>query len=343
MQRWEFMLLDAKDRDLRLLDGVTGGRCEIVAQSTLGGSGSLTLDEKGQGIDWMSHRVRATFIVETSKGRTDWIVGTWLFASPKVLHSDSGPVTYETGLLTKMNVPAEDTVEQAFSLAVGAPVIPAVVGLLQSTGETRIAVTPSDAVRTAEYTVEAGTSKLKIINELLGSVGYWSLWCDGSGQFRIEPYTDPASRPVARKFEHGLKSIHLPEWTREQNLTDVPNRIVLRTHGDADTPALVGVAVNDDPDSPFSFVNRGGRWIGPEAETVEAESQDVIDQLAARKLADAMHPVSRITISHMPVPLNPNDLVKFIPEDGATRLATVQRMAVNFSPFTDVDAEWREA
>jgi hypothetical protein len=45
----------------------------------------------------------------------------------------------------------------------------------------------------------------------------------------------------------------------------------------------------------------------------------------------------------MPVPLEPNDLVRFIPEDGVTRLATVQRMAVSFSPFTDVDAEWREA
>lgn len=340
MLRWSFELLDSSDQPLGALDGVdqqNGGRADIVAQSPLGGSGNLIMDHRGRDIDWMKHRVQAVF----HDGDTSWPVGTYLLSSPKEKHS-STTLGYEIGLLTKMNIPAEGTVDERFSMAVGAPVIPAVVGLLESTGETRIAVTPGDAVRTSEYTAPAGTSKLKIINDLLTGAGYWALWCDGSGQFRVEPYVDPVKRPVAFEFVHGEHSLHMPEWDREQDMSSVPNRIVLVTRGDEDAEGLVGVAVNTDPSSPYSYVNRGNRWIGPEAETVEAETQAVIDQLAARKLADAMNPVARLNVVHAMLDLNPNDLVGFTPEDGVRRLATIQKMSMTFAPFTDIDAEWRE-
>ena len=60
MNRWSFELLDRSDNPLGPLDGVTGGSAEVVAQSALGGSGSLTLDHR-RDIDWMSHRVQAWF------------------------------------------------------------------------------------------------------------------------------------------------------------------------------------------------------------------------------------------------------------------------------------------
>ncbi|HWU30185.1 MAG TPA: hypothetical protein VN041_13970 [Microbacterium sp.] len=338
MLRWSFDLLDAQDRPLREVSpAVGGGSADIVAQSPLGGSGKLLLDDLGQGIDFMEHRLRATFHSDAAS----WPVGTFLMTSPVEKHTRF-KLGWEVGLLTKMNIPAEDTTDARFSLAVGEPVIPAVVALLQSTGETRIAVTPSDKVRTAEVTYPAGTSKLKIINELLQSIGYWSLWCDGSGQFRIEPYADPASRPVAFEFQHGEDSLHFPEWDREQNLSDVPNKVTLVTRGDEDSEGLIGTAKNEDPASPFSFQARGHRWIGPEAETVEAESQAVLDQLAARKLADLMAPVARLKVTHAMLNLDPNALVAFTPEDGRRRLATIQRMSMNFDPFTDISAEWRE-
>lgn len=337
MLAWSFELLDTQDRTLETLDGVKGGSADIVAQSTLGGSGRLLMDHRGADIDWMSHRVRATF----HDGATSWPVGTYLLSSPKEKHTGT-VLGYDIGLLTKMIIPDEDTTETRFSLDVGDPVIPAVVALLESTGETRIAVTASDSVRTAPYTVEAGTSKLKIINELLKSVGYWALWCDGSGQFRVEPYVDPALRPVAYEFTHGARSLHFPDWDREQNLSDVPNRIILATRGDEDEPGLRGVAKNEDPASKFSYQQRGNRWIGPPVETVEAESQTIINQLAARKLADLMNPVARLEVSHAMLNLDPNALVGFTPEDGRRRLATIQRMGMRFEKFTPITTEWRE-
>jgi hypothetical protein len=335
MTPWSFMLLDGEDRPLHGLDGVTGGSAEIVAQNLLGGSGTLNLDRR-QDIDWMSHRVQAVY----SNGKKSWPVGTYLLSSPKEQH-DEFTVSYEVGLLTKMNVPSEDTVDDRYSLAAGTLIIPTVAALIASTGETRMAVTDSTATLTSALTWEAGTSKLTIINDLLQAAGYWSLWCDGSGLFRVEPYTNPADRNVAFEFLHGETSVHMPDWGREQDNTSVPNRFVAVGQGDETSPPLVGVATNEDPASPYSYQSRG-RWITATESGVEAESQAVIDQYADRKLREAMDPVARLTVTHAMLQLNPNDLVGFTPEDGVRRLATVQRMKMDFTFDTDISAEWRE-
>lgn len=336
---WSFMLLDHEDRPLRLLDGVTGGSGEIVAQARLGGSASLTIDESGQGIDWMRHRVQVIYNPGIA-GVDAWATGTYLFSSPTERHTDFG-VTYDVDLHTKMVVPDEDTVGQRYSLAAALPIIPAVVALIQSSGESRIAVTPSEKTLTSGLTWDAGTSKLTIINDLLAAAGYWSLWCDGAGQYRIEPYLAPEARPVAHTFAYGQDSLYLPDWDREQDHSAVPNRFVAVGQGDADTDALVAVATNENSASPYSYQARG-RWITRTEDGVEAADLTVLEQHAERRLRDAMSPVARLTVGHAMLPLDPNDLIEFIPEDGRRRLATIQRMRFDYDDFTDIDAEWRE-
>lgn len=335
MRRWIFDLLDSEDRPLGALDGVTGGSAEIVAQSILGGSGTLNLDHRGD-IDWMLNRVGVTCV----DGDLSWPVGVYLLTSPTENHTEFG-LTYDVGLLTKMNVISEDTVEARYSLAAGTPIIATVKAIITSTGETRIAATDSTATLAAGLTWEAGTSKLTIINDLLQAAGYWSLWCDGSGMFRVEPYTDPASRPVSFDFEHGERSLHMPDWGREQDHTSVPNKVVVVGQGDDKTAPLVGVATNEDPASPYSYQARG-RWITATFEGVEGSTQAVFDLLAARKLREAMTPVSRLTVTHALMPLEPNALVAFSPEDDVRRLATVQRMSMSFTFDSDIAAEWRQ-
>jgi len=331
--------LNELDEPLGVLDGVTGGGCKVVAQSRLGGSAELSLDERGQSVDWLKHRVRVSYDPGVT-GVDGWDVGTYLFTSPRELHGEF--VTgYGVSLLSKMSVIDEDTVEARYSLAESTAIIDTVVSLIQSTGETRISATPSDAVLSSGMTWDAGTPKLTIINDLLAVAGYWALWCDGSGLFRVEPYVNPAGRPVAWRFRHGEESLHVPDWARERDMSSVPNRFVAVGQGDDETEALVGVALNENPDSPFSFQSRG-RWITATEENVEAESQSVLDEYAARKLLDAMDPVSRIEVEHAVLPLNRNELVEFVPEDLVSRLATVQSMTFRFDLESDCSAEWRE-
>lgn len=337
--RWSFMRLDSEDRPLGLLSSVTGGSGTIAARERLGGSASLTLDEIGQDIDWMRDRVQVIYDPGVV-GVDPWPVGTYLFTSPKERH-DGVRVSYDVGLLTKLTVLDEDTVTGRYTLPKGADIIPAVEMLIQSAGEYRIAVTESSAKLGATYVSEPDDSKLTVINDLLAAAGYGALWVDGAGQFRVEPYVLPADRPVAYRFEHGEASVHLPEWEREQNHSIVPNRFVVIGDSDETAPPMRGVAENTNPASPYSFQARG-RWITGREEGFDGETQAAFTERAKRRLRDAMSPVSRLTASHAMLPLDPDMLVEFIPEDLVPRMATVQRMTFSFDPFTVVDAEWRE-
>lgn len=337
--RWMYQLLDNEDRPLGALDGVTGGSVEVVAQSRLGGSGSLALDERGQGIDWMRHRMQISYDPGI-RGVVAWPIATMLFSSPKMRQQDTKR-SYSVVLLSKMALIDEDKTEATFSLAAGAKIIDTVVSLIQSTGESKIAVTASTAVLRNPLVWKAGTPKLTIINDLLAAAGYWSLWCDGAGQFRVEPYLLPSARPVAFEFASGSASIHRPVWEREQDLSSVPNKFLVIGQGSDEKPPLVGVALNENPDSPYSFQSRGGRWITRTEEGVEGESQAVFDQLAQRKLLDAMSPVAKLAVEHAIVPLEPDQLVSFRARGHAAR-ATIQRMSYEFEFDAHCKAEWRE-
>lgn len=320
------------------LSGVEGGQAEIVTLARLGGSASMNMTRQArQEIDFFSDRVRIEYDPGVD-GLLPWPVGTYMFSSPR--ETNNIVRKEEVGLLTKMAVIDEDTLADTYSLDAGTPVIAAVRQLIESTGETRIAITQSGATTSNAIMFEAGESKLTVINDLLTSAGYRSLWCDGSGQFRVEPYVEPGNLSVSRVFESGQASIHKPGWTREQNLTGIPNRVMVINGGTDEEPAIIGIAENNDTASPFSIPRRG-RVITRREEVSDIDSQAVADSLASRMLFEAMSPVARLEVSHAIVPLDPGQRVRFI-SGGETRDATVQRMTMNFDYRAQCSAEWRE-
>lgn len=336
--RWTHYLLNESDEPLGTLDGVTGGSITVQGLTRLGGHGTLELDDRGQGIDWMKHRVQSVYDPGV-QGVDPWPVATMRLSSPGEKH-DGFVTGYSVGLLPKTVVIDEDAFPSMFSLKKGANIVDAVVSVIRSTGEERIAVTPSDATLSNPQSWDAGVSKLTIVNELLEAAGYWSLWADGGGQFRVEPYTEPGERPLAYSFVEGDASIHSPEWERDQDMSSVPNRFIVRGQGDDEKPPLFGVAENTSEDSPYSYQARGGKWITRTEEGVEGATQAVFTQLAQRRLRDAMSPVEHVKAKHELVPIDPNDAIWFESDGYAGRL-TVQNMTIGFALDAWVDAEWR--
>lgn len=336
--RWRYELLNDADEPLGELLGVEGGSLEVVALSRLGGSGELTIRDLGQEIDWMRHRVRVSYDPGVD-GFEEWHVGVWLLTTPREAHDQSGR-KFTVGLLPKTQAVDEDSVTDTYSLTAGVNIVSTVVALIRSTGETRIAVTPSSAVLANAQVWDAGTSKLTIVNDLLTAANYWSLAVDGEGQFRVEQYVNPADRPIVYSFVEGEASIHTPDWVREQDLSSVPNRFVVVGQGDDETPPLIGVAENTGPDSPYSFQARG-RWISRTEENVELASQAAATALAQRRLTDAMSPVGRLEVTHLAVPVETNQAVGFV-DSGYDGRATIQRMSYSLNLPGMVSGEWRE-
>lgn len=321
--RWIVELLDNRDAPLRRLEHVSGGSIEIAPYERLGGSASITLDQ-GQPIDWLSHRVRITYDPGVV-GVDPWPVGTYLLTSPKRTVDRHGVTTYAVSLLSKLVIPDEIAAEEAITVQKGDPLIPAAVALLRGTGETRMSVTDTGVVARETMTWDVGESYLTIINAILQAAGYWSLMVTGDGQYLFEPYVDPADREPAWVFESGDLSIIKPSFEHEQNLAGVPNHVVAYTQGSEEEEALVGVALNENPDSEFSTVSRG-RTVSRTYQ-VEAATQQVVDDLARRRLQDAMSPVSHWTIEHAIVPLKGHDVAIF-PDGDENIRASVQRMSM---------------
>lgn len=311
----------AKDgTTLARLDGVVTGMIDINVEAVIAGGGFLEVDDLDQEIDWMNARVQPWWSVE---GVDPWPLGVFLTSVPERASSD-GLGTWYVDLSDLTEVLSADKVEGTYSLAAGTVVTTAVRDLILSAGETSIAITASTETLTTGMVWEAGTSKLRIINDLLDAIGYFALRCDGYGRFVAEPYVRPQDRAVSWAFEDGPGSVHEDSLLRREDLASVPNRFVLVGVGSADEEALVGVA-EDTTSERFSYAARG-RWIVETDIDVDATSQEVIDAKAEQRLAAAQAVTATGQLSCAPIPLSINQTVSLRTGKVDGALASVRRV-----------------
>lgn len=318
-------LLDWADRVIRPLDGVTGGEVTLSNSTRLRASGSLDLTEACGDVDWMSQRVRIDY---TANGQS-WGLGVFLLSAPTRSYSEAGS-TWSVDLSSPLALPDADCVDRTYTVKAGTNLVDAAAGLLRETGLARLSITPSTAVASSDIVYDPGKSRLTIANELLAAAGYWSAHPDGEGQVHLDPYVRPAARGVAYDFRDGARSVHLPEWERELDTASVPNKVVLVSEGSQEKAALVGVATNEDPASLYSFQARG-RWIVDTQTGVEAANQASIDSQARRRLIDVSTPSASITLQHMPVPIQPNQVVGFSSQ-GHSAQGVVREISYTLDP-----------
>lgn len=334
--RWVVEQLDQEDNPIGTLAGwLPSSSLEINATTRLGGSATLALRDTGTPPDFLTARCRIQYDPGTGDAPMDW--GVWLLTSP-TLQVSGGRRVYQVQCATKLLIIDRDGLIDGVTYPAGTPIVDTVVDLIRSTGETRIAATPTDAALSSPMTFDAGESKLTVINKLLEAAAYWGLWVDTSGVFRVEAWTAPKDRQPAWDFVAGAVNLARPDWSREQNLSDVPNRVVCRTRGDDETPGIVGVAENASGNA-FSIANRG---VVQRTYDVEADSQAAANALAAMYLENAMSPVLKVSVEHAVVPLQRNDVVIFQPTGAEPEAFTVQSMRIqNLSFDAHVDATWR--
>ncbi|MFW7414765.1 hypothetical protein [Demequina sp. SO4-18] len=304
VRRYE--LLDGNGSYVADLDGVRGASLKQSAQATLKRGGNAAVTDMGQDVNWLTARIRASYEIV---GGPSWGLGVYLPSMP-VAQWSGGVRRWDVELLDVATVLAESTVDDDYEIVAGTVVTDAVRTLIDLAGENAAAVTDSPKTLTTSRVWEAGTPLLTIINELLDSIGYFSLATDGDGRLTGSPYVRPAARPEEWEFiDDGETCIYRPEMSVEQDLYRVPNHVLARTQGTGDNAGLLVNVYNDSPDSPFSRANRG-RTI---TRVIDAEATDLdaLETIASRALIDATTPTSTVVIDALPVPLDVNAAVRF--------------------------------
>lgn len=357
---YRVMLTTPDGQDIGLLDGVESGSVTLSATSRLRASGQLSLTETSQRIDWFNMHARVDYVPVGMEG---WPVATFVMSSPTRSVNDHR-VTREVELLSTLaylDRMATDRIEHVENAHLTDNERWGLIGRyaakarnlrmgFRKFGDYGSVGKPSLINEPIAYDV--GTNVLTMLNDCARLVGWGALTPDPYGVITGGPYIRPSRRPVSHVFREGDSAIHSADWTIDRDIFSVPNVVVcVGTPGSDETqrgdskfyagpsPAVVGVARNDNSGDPLSTVNRGEVV---HVETgVKATSQAAINQVAQRILTEKAMPAASLVIEHLPINIRPGDVVEFISQGQRLRGA-VQEMKIPLSPTALVTTTIKE-
>lgn len=329
--RWEVLEHSAgSDHLVGYLDGVIEGSPSLTwsLYASVKGGGNLKvsdLDRAQPGfltiaqVSLASARLRPVLVIE---GLPEIPFGVYLISAAPEEWSDAGRI-YNLELLDRGTVLDQDALEQTFTVDASTPILTAVATVIASAGESITVDGAATATLPNPMVWPAGTSKLQVVNDLLAALNYNSLWVDGLGNFRATPYVVPAKRSLSyellnakRELVDGEDSIYAPEWSRDLDMFEVPNKVVAVQSATGDAPALIGSYSNLDPTSPFSYQARG-RWITKTLEGVQtpdgtdAEVIVFLQAKAQQSLIASSAVQASVSVKHLPIPIRVSDAMRF--------------------------------
>lgn len=324
-ESWEWRLLDLDNRMVGVLDGVVVAQLSFSVQARIKSGGRL--EYRGQPVDWLRHRIQPVYTARTAFGEMSWPLGVFIPSTPGVEYSD-GEHTEQVELYDLLQVLDQDVPAETVA-AVGDPIVAAAQLIELAGGE--VDADEHGEMLAAPRVFDPELTRLQIVNELAEYAGFFSVAMSPDGRFQLHRYTAPGSRGVVWDFRDDALGVYLPELSRSQDLFNVPNRVkVVSAPTEADA-VFVGVAQNDDPGDPASVPSRG-RVVTQVDAGVEATSQRVVDEIAARRLVELASPAASVEITHALLPLALNSAVTFRFERGGIDvLGTVQRMDIDTS------------
>jgi hypothetical protein len=328
--RWEVLAhSNGVDQLVGTLDGVSEGSLTWTQNAAVKGGGKasvIDLESAQPGMLRVGELALASVRlrpVQTVAGLPENPLGVFLVTAATESWEDTGRV-WSLELLDKCTVPSQDQVDQSYAVAAGTLILQQVRLLLASSGE-YIAINEASTLATSTGMVwEAGTTKLKIINDLLDAAGYNALWMDGYGNFQLTPRVLPADRSVTyevlgipRELNDGALAIYRPDWSLDRDSFDVPNKVIaVQAAGGDDVAAIVGQWTNEDPNSPYSYVARG-RWITHTLDSVEvpegtnAEILTFLQNRARATLVQMSAVQAQVKVEHLPIPVRVGDVLRF--------------------------------
>lgn len=331
--RWEVLAHSGgTDHLVGFLDGVVDQSAKLKWESNqaVKGTGQLQvsdLEQAGPGLlrigdqQLAAMRLRPVLIVD---GLPEIPWGAFLISTAKEDWSGTGRV-FNLTLHDRSTVLDQDRVDETFAVDTSTPILSAVASVIASAGEhLSIDATVANTLSAARVW-PVGTTKLQIVNDLLDALGYSSLWVDGQGEFQATPRVLPADRPeeyellngVKRELVDGETSIYGDEWTRDQDMFDVPNKVIAVQTAMGDAEPLRGEWTNTDADSPFSYSARGNRWLVDVLENVDtpdgtdAEIEAFLDAKARASLVASSSSESTVEVTHLPIPVRVSDVLRF--------------------------------
>lgn len=257
-------------------------------------------------VNVIQDRVRLTMLLHDG---TEWPQGIFLFSDVSVIVISS---KQEMTGLTRIQVPTLNLVDQclivdqqldkAIAFGPGTRITDAITLLLAAL-PIEFVVEPSGAVISATQEAvawPAGTSRLRVVNELATMIGYHELFFDNDGVGQLHPMPNPETTAEVNTIDYpNAGRVYLGSTTLSTNLLSLPNRFVVLNTGAGPVPIY---GLYDVPASaPFSAANYG--YIRTHVEDIQGVNSNADAVVAARALARSWRfPYETIEFSGPPDP-----------------------------------------
>ncbi len=331
IERYRAILLDKNENEKGIDLNLVGGSIDINFFREIHGTATLEIEDT-KNIDFINDRVKLIYEVKLSNGNWHTFnLGTFLFNLPNKI-KENNMVKVNVDCFDKLIILQQDYIDQSYIIPTGTVITKEIENIIKSTGENKININQSTEVLYNDKVWQVGTNKLTIINDLLDTINYFSLWVDEYGYYRSTKYLSPEKRNVIWEFLDNEESLYLPDIVLQGNLMNVPNKIILIADQLEEEEPLIIVKTLEDigkSNSIYSYTNRG-RWI-VRTEPVETSSEEILNSTAERMLIEGLQPIERIVYYHGWVPgIYPHGAIIFRNNDmGINEKYTLHAQKIN--------------
>ncbi len=205
-------------------------------------------------VDVIKHRLRVAMVLHDG---SEWPQGTFMFSdASRIVFTSGYPLDIGGVELLDQCLIVDQQLPNSVAFGPGTLITTALTALLAPLPITFV-VQPSGAVISSAEALAwpAGTSRLRVVNELAVMAAYHDLFFDNEGVGQLGPMPNPAATPDADVISYpvGVRT-YRATTTRSTNILELPNRFVVINTGINGTP-LVG-SYDIPADAPHSVANR---------------------------------------------------------------------------------------
>lgn len=288
--KFRYELLDKNDLYLGTIDSISGSVAFNSLAENIKRTARFEIKENVfKDVDYLNDRVRPIIILDG----VEYEMGVFLIPSPSRKKRDGG-IYREIEGYDVTQIILEDKVTDRYVIFKNTNYVKAITQLINSSRIHRVSIPANPATLTRDREFEIGTSKLRIINELLQEINYTSLWTDRHGIVRADKYLLPSQKEIDFIYKTGDENELLVKdsLSEEVDLFNVPNVFVI-VATNAEDESLVSKYENSHPASPTSTIIRN-RNIVDFREISDIASQAVLDSYVKRIAYQASDTYSKV-------------------------------------------------
>ena len=303
-QTFEYYIVDPETwRDTRKINTVISS--SITRDSTLEtlGSASITIAES------LGECYIRIYLITIQNGiREKHSLGTFLVQSPS--YSFDGKIKNVTlDAYTPLLELKENPTPLGYSVLKDENILDTAYRIVREQVRAPVIKPQKDEVLNTNFVANINDTWITFVRDLVANADH-SLALDDMGRIFFSPNQDTMSLQPIWTFDDSNSSILYPELSVDRDLYGIPNVVeVIYSNG---TEYYYGKAVNDDPSSPISTVNRGRQITHREStpSLLGNPSQDRVQEYAENLLKEMSSLEYTVTYTHGYCPVRIGDCVR---------------------------------